>query len=340
MLNTYLSRAAIRAPFALESSALLSLAKNFSGAQASGFRRRLLRWFDREQRNLPWRGESDPYRILVSEIMLQQTRVAVVEERYKQFIAQFPTTARLARAREQTVLAAWSGLGYYRRARNLHAAAKMMEKLGGFPRTADALRKLPGIGRYTAAAVASIAFAQPVAVVDGNVKRVLHRITGREMAEEENWQIANHLLDPRRAGDFNQAIMELGAMVCLPATPLCHRCPVATMCVVQGAGISRGKPARLKAELRYLLATKDDLVLLRQRSQTSSLMPGMWELPEMLKTNGEKPLIRLKHSITTTDYMVTVYPGESNAGKWTPLRRVEKLALTGLSRKILKVLAK
>jgi A/G-specific adenine glycosylase len=155
--------------------------KNITARQIRGFRQRLLRWFNREQRRLPWRGESDPYRILVSEIMLQQTRVAVVEDRYKQFIARFPTIKSLAQAREQTVLAAWSGLGYYRRARNLHAAAKKVAKLGEFPRTADGLRELPGIGRYTAAAVASIAYGEPLAVVDGNLKRVLLRVTGDEL---------------------------------------------------------------------------------------------------------------------------------------------------------------
>jgi A/G-specific adenine glycosylase len=328
------------AGLALESSALPAPLNNITARQIRGFRQRLLAWFDREQRQLPWRGETDPYRILVSEIMLQQTRVAVVEERYKLFIAQFPTTTRLARAREQTVLAAWSGLGYYRRARNLHAAAKMVEKLGAFPSTADALRELPGIGRYTAAAVASIAYGEPVAVVDGNVKRVLHRLTGRELAEEDNWRIASRLLEPSRPGDFNQAMMELGAMVCLHATPLCNRCPVATMCVVQGAGVSRKKPARLKAELRYLLAIKADKVLLRQRPKTSSLMAGMWELPEMVKSNGQIPLMRLKHSITTTDYAVVVYAGDSKTGKWVSLRGVEKLALTGLARKILRALGK
>jgi A/G-specific adenine glycosylase len=326
------------AGLALESSALPAPLNNITARQIRGFRQRLLAWFDREQRQLPWRGETDPYRILVSEIMLQQTRVAVVEERYKLFIAQFPTTTRLARAREQTVLAAWSGLGYYRRARNLHAAAKMVEKLGAFPSTADALRELPGIGRYTAAAVASIAYGEPVAVVDGNVKRVLHRLTGRELAEEDNWRIASRLLEPSRPGDFNQAMMELGAMVCLHATPLCSRCPVTAMCVTQGIGVSREKPARLKADLRYMLSMKADKVLLRQRPKTSSLMAGMWELPEMVKSNGQIPLMRLKHSITTTDYAVAVYAGDSKDGKWVSLRGVEKLALTGLSRKILRAL--
>ena len=272
--------------------------------------------------------------------MLQQTRVAVVEQRYRQFITQFPTIASLARAREQTVLAAWSGLGYYRRARNLHAAAKMVKKLGEFPRTADALRGLPGIGRYTAAAVASIAYGEPVAVVDGNVKRVLHRVTGDELGEEDNWRIATRLLDPSRAGDFNQAMMELGATVCPPGDPLCSRCPVRAICVVQGAGVSRKKPARLKAELRYVLSIKADKVLLRQRPKTSSLMAGMWELPEMVKNNGQIPLMRLKHSITITDYAVTVYAGDSKTGKWVSLRTVEKLALTGLARKIFRALGK
>jgi A/G-specific adenine glycosylase len=323
---------------ALKSSALPAPFKNITARQIRGFRQRLLRWFDREQRQLPWRGETDPYRILVSEVMLQQTRVAVVEDRYKQFIARFPTIGSLAHAREQTVLAAWSGLGYYRRARNLHAAAKKVEKLGEFPVTADALRELPGIGRYTAAAVASIAYGEPVAVVDGNVKRVLHRVTGDELGEEDNWRIANRLLDPSRPGDFNQAMMELGAIVCLPGDPLCSRCPVSSLCVVQGAGVSLNKPARLKAELRYVLSIKADKVLLRQRPKTSSLMAGMWELPEMVKSNGQIPLMRLKHSITTTDYAVAVYAGDSKDGKWVSLRGVEKLALTGLSRKILRAL--
>src|SRR6201996_8545263 len=150
---------------------------NIEQKRAASFRQLLLGWYHQHKRKLPWRGESDPYKILVSEIMLQQTRVAVVEDRYKKFIAQFPTVEKLARAQEQTVLAAWSGLGYYRRARNLHAAAKEVAKNSGFPRNAEALRELPGIGRYTANAVASIAFGEPVAVVDGNVKRVLQRFT-------------------------------------------------------------------------------------------------------------------------------------------------------------------
>ncbi|HEX9254964.1 MAG TPA: A/G-specific adenine glycosylase, partial [Candidatus Angelobacter sp.] len=232
------------------------------------FRRRLLRWFQQFQRTLPWRGETDPYRILVSEVMLQQTRVAVVEDRYRKFLARFPSVERLARAREDTVLAAWSGLGYYRRARALHQAAKEITARQSFHATAAELRELPGIGRYTAAAVASIAFGEPVAVVDGNVKRVLERVTHqqapmKQMAEEDYWRAAGKLLDTRRPGDFNQAMMELGALVCLPAQPLCHDCPVAGLCSSRGPTEKVKGPQRRKAVLQYALARRNGSVLLR-----------------------------------------------------------------------------
>src|SRR5262249_1733545 len=152
-------------------------------------------WFSREQRRLPWRGESDPYYILVSEVMLQQTRVAVVKDRYPKFLRRFPSVERLARAREQTVLAAWSGLGYYRRSRALQAAAKGIARLGRLPQTQAQLAELPGVGRYTASAVASIAFDEPVPVVDGNVQRVLRRLVKRELLNQECWQTAAELLD-------------------------------------------------------------------------------------------------------------------------------------------------
>lgn len=312
------------------------------------FRRRLLGWFQRFQRTLPWRGETDPYRILVSEIMLQQTRVAVVEERYRKFVAQFPSVERLARAREETVLAAWSGLGYYRRARALHQAAKEIAGRKSFPATAAELRELPGIGRYTAAAVASIAFGESVAVVDGNVKRVLERVTHRQapmqrMAEEDYWQTAGKLLDKRRPGESNQAMMELGALVCLPAQPLCHACPVAGLCASRGPTERRQRPQRRKAVLQYALARRDGSVLLRQRDGKSSLMPGMWELPEIGAGKlNEVPLLTLRHSITTTDYSVHVFSTRSastKTGRWVPEHAAERLPLTGLTRKILRKLS-
>jgi A/G-specific adenine glycosylase len=306
---------------------------------APHFRRLLLRWYRKHQRKLPWRGESDPYRILVSEIMLQQTRVAVVEDRYKKFIAQFPTAERLAKAREQTVLAAWSGLGYYRRARNLHAAAKEIATAGDFPRTAEALRELPGIGRYTANAVASIAFGEPVAVVDGNVKRVLERFTGQALNEKQYWQTAEALLDRGSPGDFNQSMMELGATVCLPGKPLCDICPVMDLCASRGAEVKREREARRKAVVKYALCTRDGSVLLQQRPQDSSLMPGMWELPSLRAdvNRRSRPVLKLRHSITTTDYTVFVHASaRSNAGRgrWVNLSSAKRLPLTGLARKI------
>jgi A/G-specific adenine glycosylase len=306
---------------------------------APHFRRLLLRWYRKHQRKLPWRGETDPYRILVSEIMLQQTRVAVVEDRYKKFIAQFPTAERLAKAREQTVLAAWSGLGYYRRARNLHAAAKEISTAGNFPRKAEALRELPGIGRYTANAVASIAFGEPVAVVDGNVKRVLERFTGRALNEKQHWQAAEALLDISSPGDFNQSMMELGATVCLPGKPLCDICPVIDLCVSRGAEAKREREVRKKAVVKYALCIRNGSVLLQQRPHDTSLMPGMWELPQLKigESRRSRPILKLRHSITTTDYTVFVHASpRSNAGRgrWVSLSSAKRLPLTGLARKI------
>ena len=306
------------------------------------FRAQLLGWFDREKRSLPWRGEKDPYRILVSEVMLQQTRVAVVVERYQKFLRQFPDVSRLARAKEASVLAAWSGLGYYRRARALHAAARHVQSNGGFPASATELAQLPGIGRYTAAAVASIAFDEPAAVVDGNVKRVLQRLCGRELSSDDHWQMAQKLLEVRRPGDFNQAMMELGATVCLPGLPSCSRCPVVKFCASRGT--SNEKKAgvlRRKATLSYLLARRDNAIFLRRRPANVSLMPGMWELPPTPgpRPTKEIPLLNLRHSITTTDYSILVYVrGRKRLGEgaWCPLRTVGRLPLTGLTQKILR----
>src|SRR5271166_6209360 len=168
-----------------------------SSTELRSFRRALLRWYDANHRALPWRRDRDPYRVWVSEIMLQQTRVAAVLDHYARFLQRFPTVQTLAAAREASVLALWSGLGYYHRARRMHQAAKVIasERKGNFPRTAEEWRELPGIGRYTAAAIASIAFDEPVAVVDGNVDRVLGRISGRRLAGEELWQAAEDWLD-------------------------------------------------------------------------------------------------------------------------------------------------
>jgi A/G-specific adenine glycosylase len=323
------------------------------GSRQLVFRRRLLTWYDKSRRSLPWRESRDPYRVWLSEIMLQQTRVAAVIVHYGEFLRRFPTLEKLAAAREASVLAAWSGLGYYRRARMLHAAAKVVvRQLGGkFPATAEEWRALPGIGRYTAAAIASIAFGQPAAVVDGNVERVLQRVSGRRLAGEELWQAAENLLDRKRPGDFNQAMMELGATVCTPRAPVCLVCPVVELCATRGELPAVAKAARQKKrEIHYALNFRDlnsrdedgrgGEVFLVQRARDASLMAGMWELPEMAGGNGaSRPSFTLRHSITVTNYTVRVWRAavpSSARGKWIRLERLGQVALTGLARKVLR----
>jgi A/G-specific adenine glycosylase len=307
------------------------------------WRQRLLAWYDGNARDLPWRQNSDPYRVWLSEIMLQQTRVGAVLGHYRRFLQRFPTVQKLAAARQESVLAAWSGLGYYRRARMLHAAAKTVVKKhrGTFPHTIAGLRDLPGIGRYTAAAVASIAFNVPAAVVDGNVERVLGRVLGTGLAERELWQAAEDLLSRTRPGDFNQAIMELGATVCLPREPSCSLCPVFDLCATRG---KLDRPARTipqrQKKVCYALDRREGSIFLVQRPKHSSLMPGMWELPE-IPANGRagRTGIILRHSITVTDYTVHVSQGPAlsgTAGRWVRKERVARLPLTGLARKILR----
>ena len=312
-----------------------------TGRQFPGLRRALLAWYDQNRRDLPWRNTRDPYRIWVSEIMLQQTRVAAVLLRYESFLRRFPTVHRLATAQQASVLAEWSGLGYYRRARSLHAAAKVIvrERGGEFPITAEDLRTLPGIGRYTAAAIASIAFDEPVAVLDGNVERVMHRLLGGNGGNAESWKAAEALLDRARPGDFNQAMMELGAVVCLPAQPRCLSCPIRSFCRTRGRGESfrNGKSRHQKREVTYSLARRGDLVLVVKRDKRHSLMPGMWELPETkLHSSEQNRLFSVKHSITITDFTVHVVNGGSRKrGSWVRVSRLGTLPLTGLTRKIL-----
>jgi len=304
--------------------------------QRRAFRRRLLRWFDRNRRQLPWRADRDPFHVWLSEIMLQQTRAAVVRERYPDFLARFPTLESLAAAKIAEVLAAWSGLGYYRRARALQAAARQLVERGGFPRTAEELADLPGIGRYTAAAIASIAFDQPYAVVDGNVERVLDRLF--RVHKQNLWRAAGELLHPRRPGDFNQAMMELGATVCLPKAPLCGQCPVFSWCRTRGVGTSRARSLRRKRSIAYRLIIRNRTIFLIRRGDHKSLMPGMWELPQMRPVAGV-PALRLRHAITNTDYQVSVYrtsAANGVAGRWVRLAAVERLPLTGLTLKILR----
>ena len=238
------------------------------------FRERLLRWYRRHRRGLPWRTTRDPYRIWVSEIMLQQTRVAAVLAHYEEFLRRFPNVRSLAAASASSVLAAWSGLGYYARARSLHATAKevVSKRRGRFPRSREELQALPGIGRYTAAAIASIAFGQREAVVDGNVARVLGRLAGAPVSQRQLWTPAERLLSPRHPGDFNQAMMELGATVCLPGVPRCDRCPVFAWCRTRGAAPRGAAPPRSKKkQVAFSLSARKDAVLLTRRAPGASL---------------------------------------------------------------------
>ena len=250
------------------------------------------------------------------------------------------------RPAKQSVLAAWSGLGYYRRARMMHAAAKLIvrERKGKFPQTAAEWRDLPGIGRYTSAAIASIAFGEPVAVVDGNVERVLQRVLGSVLCDGEVWEKAEEFLDRERPGDFNQSMMELGATVCTPRTPACLTCPVVDMCATRGELATSSKAVRQKKrEIHYALDHRDGKVFLVQRPRDASLMAGMWELPEIeAPGNGAKPFCTVKHSITVTDYTVRVWWKElsgDRVGRRITIERLDRIALTGLARKILRMAA-
>jgi A/G-specific adenine glycosylase len=329
----------------------------------------LIEWYERNRRDLPWRNRQDPYAIWVSEIMLQQTRVAVVVDRYQTFMARFPTLYSLALAQEQDVLALWSGLGYYRRAHLLHKAAQFVAKnlQGRLPATSVGLRALPGIGDYTAAAIASIAYGEPVAVVDGNVERVLCRLAGWESASRAGAtalrrkieDLAGRLVDPERPGDFNQALMDLGATVCLPRNPQCLVCPVAGDCKTRGEHKTSPRPRMLSREVAHALSvrmgqssgkargTTSREVLLEQRPATQSVMPGLWELPVLRDSAVPEKDLRMtvRHAIMQVNYYVRIrivfeddieamcVPGGMR--RWVPLGEAAGMALTGLARKVL-----
>lgn len=317
------------------------------------FRRKLMQWYRANARDLPWRNIDSAYHTWVSEIMLQQTRVNAVIDYYKRFMQQFPTVIALALAKEEEVLAAWSGLGYYRRARMLHNAAQFLvaEHNAVLPNNAEALRKLPGIGEYTSAAIASIAFGERIAVVDGNVERVILRVTGRPEDSTSAGrtfvqQQAQALVPLRNAGDHNQAVMELGATICTPRDPKCKSCPVFDLCITRGEHITIARPKMLSQTVAYAVWQKRTggvtHVLLRKRGAHETLMAGMVELPTIApeKIANQQPSIRLRHAITRTNYYVEVYepaakPPRNKELTWVRTTALGGLALTGLTRKIL-----
>ncbi len=345
---------------------LRAMAKHGSEAEKiAALRRELLAWYARNRRDLPWRRSADPYAIWVSEIMLQQTRVAVVVERYQAFLLRFPSLLALALGTEEDVLALWSGLGYYRRARKLHKAARFVADNhgGNLPATAAELSTLPGIGAYTAAAIASIAFGEPVAVVDGNVERVLCRLEGWEAGgkgaaalRQKIEALAARLVDPAQPGDFNQAMMELGATVCLPRNPQCLLCPLAANCKTQGEHKTAPRAKMMSREVAYALAVRTGCqadkrsreVLLEKRPETLTVMPGLWELPSLKETAVPEDEVRMtvRHAIMQVNYYVrirTVFEDDAEAmtveageRRWVPLAEAAGMALTGLARKVLK----
>ncbi len=280
-----------------------------TAAQRRGFRRRLLAWFHARKRALPWRSTRDPYRIWISEIMLQQTRVAAVLPYYRRFLARFPNVRSLARAPLDAVLEAWAGLGYYSRARNLQRAAREIVRThsGRFPRTLQAALELPGVGRYTAAAVLSIAYGEPFAVLDGNVARVLARLGAvrGDLRQPALWRglqsAADELLAPAVPGTWNQAMMELGATVCTPRAPACPECPVSRYCRARALGLQNqlpGKrakraPENIRLAAAVLLDPLRRTLLIRPREGAGDgLFSRMWQFPAVAAAREPEAALR------------------------------------------------
>jgi A/G-specific adenine glycosylase len=302
-------------------------------------RRALTRWYDRAKRDLPWRRTRDPYAIWISEIMLQQTRSAAVIPYYERFLASFPNAAALAEAPEAQVLALWSGLGYYARAGNLQKAARVVSA-GGFPRDYAAIRELPGVGDYTAAAIASIAFGLPHAAVDGNVRRVIARILNDDDADVN--QQADQLLDRRDPGRWNQAVMELGATLCQPRHPRCAECPLAPHCEAKRHGTAehlpakRVKPAPIRLTRTLLLIRREDRVLLAP----SVRVKGFWDLPEAVKAvRPGKVLGEFRHTITHRHYRFIVRHATAEripaGSQWCTAEQLREIPLSTTARKAL-----
>jgi A/G-specific adenine glycosylase len=277
------------------------------------FRDNLLKWFRREKRALPWRERRDPYRIWISEIMLQQTRVAAVIPYYERFMKRFPTVRVLAGAQIESVLQFWAGLGYYSRARNLHQAAKQIvaQHQGEFPREIEVALTLPGIGAYTSAAILSIAYGVPAAVLDGNVARVLARLGAVEgdLREPARWSMlrdaADALLDAKNPSDWNESMMELGAVICTPRAPRCDVCPVAKYCRARALGIQNSLPAKrvkratenVTLAAAVLLDAENRTVLVRSTKETSNtesaaLFSNLWQFPAVVVHDDAQSDIR------------------------------------------------
>jgi len=307
--------------------------------RVSALRRELLGWFRGHRRDYPWRRSRDSYAIWVSEVMLQQTRIAVVIPAYQRFLEALPTLAALAAASEERVLSLWSGLGYYTRARALHAAARVLVQRGEkeLPHAYDEARKLPGVGPYTAAAVLSIAYQQPHAAVDGNILRVLSRlecVSTPGARGEPYTALAQRLLEPSAPGDWNQALMELGQSICLPKSPRCELCPWRRLCRAKRLDRiadfppRRQRPARLQLPLELTLVRDTAGRLLLERG-TFAHLPHLW-LPLVGCLPGSSPLGDLRHAIVHRDFNVRLFAKKVTSGA---LQRLAKVR--GTERRIL-----
>ncbi len=323
--------------------------------QIQKFRSNLLAWYNQNKRDLPWRKNKDPYSIWLSEIMLQQTTVKTVIPYYERFLKKFPTLQSLAKATEHDYLNLWQGLGYYNRIRNFHRASLIIKKDSLIPATKKELIQLPGLGDYTASAIASIAFNEPVAVVDGNVMRVLARLFAydKEITSKEAKKFfaekSQEILEVKSPGDFNQAMMELGATVCTPHNPTCYLCPVNSFCEglkkesVEKFPVKAKKITYKNEEYFCEIHIRKNKILLRQRL-SDEIMQGLWELPLILTYTKNIPIdIKpIRHSIMNKRMLI--YPKifenskKKSSEKWVPLTDLKNYPLTTVSRKILKLI--
>jgi A/G-specific adenine glycosylase len=337
------------------------------------FAKLTLNWYFRNARVLPWRNHPDPYAIWVSEIMLQQTQVATVIPYFERWMNRFPDIPALARATEGEVLRMWEGLGYYARARNLHKAARMvMENYAGIlPPSMGELKKLPGVGRYTAAAIASMAFGQDEATLDGNIKRVLSRVfkisepVNTTHGEKILWGIVNDHLPAGRAGDYNQALMDIGALICLPIKPDCLGCPLKRICEAKKKGLQEKLPV-VKNKLIVPSVVKSAIVVVKKRNvlllhrKSTGLLGGMWEFPSvevdkdlekelivfmnsqhMLKVFKKSHLLTIRHAYShfklTEHAFLCTLKSESKLQpgfKWIPLKELSNFPMGKVDRQI------
>lgn len=318
------------------------------------FRKSLTAWFKKSGRDLPWRRTRDPYAILVSEIMLQQTQVATVLDYFQRWMKRFPDFASLACASEADVLSVWQGLGYYSRARNLHRAAQivMRDHAGKMPPSPDEIRKLPGIGRYTAGAVATFAFDLPTPIVDANIARVLARLLDLHIPIDSTagrdalWAQAEALQPARNAGLFNSAIMELGALVCLPRAPKCLACPVKKFCRTpkpESLPVKKAPRKTIALAEHCGWITRKGRILLEQ--QTGPRWRGLWKLPLLPRAVSSPPLLQLVYPFTHHRVTLAVHsqrpPATAAASqRWFKIKDLAQLAIAAPHRRAIARLAR